>query len=113
MTFSSFRTSTDNPDGRMEFWSPFNADYSLEQYPLTAAALDGSGFVVDASSADGDPAEQALLSGAGYRRNLLAGGRDREGGGWLLEIFTDEISAGVDHLGPTLRAIVAVALTTP
>ena len=113
VTFSSFRTSADNADGRMEFWSPFNSDYSLEQYPLTAAALDGSGFVVDASSADGDPAEQALLSGAGYRRNLLAGGRDREGGGWLLEIFTDEISAGVDHLGPTLRAIVAVALTTP
>jgi hypothetical protein len=113
VTFSSFRSSVDHAEGRMEFWSPSNADYSLEQYPLTAAALDGGGFVIDVSSEDGDPAEQALLMGAGYTRNLMAGGRDRTGGGWLLEIYTDEISAGVDHLGPTLRALVAVALAAP
>jgi hypothetical protein len=113
VTFSSFRASGDDEEGRTQFWNPANADYDLADYPMTAAALDGAGVVLDVTSDDCDPAEQALLSGAGYVRNLMAGGRDRHGGGWLLEIFTDEISAGVDHLGPTLRALVAVALSTP
>jgi diguanylate cyclase (GGDEF)-like protein len=113
VTFSSFRTSVDHAEGLTEFWNPANSDYPLEQYPMTAAAIEGAGFVLDVTSDECDPAEQALLSGAGYTRNLMAGGRDRLGGGWLVEVFTDEISAGVDHLGPTLRALVAVALSIP
>jgi len=113
VTFSSFRSSADHAAGRSEFWNPANSDYALADYPVTAAALDGAGVVLDVASADCDPAEQTLLAGAGYTRNLMAGGRDRDGVGWLLEVFTDEISAGVDHLGPTLRALVAVALAGP
>jgi diguanylate cyclase (GGDEF)-like protein len=113
VTFSSFRTSVDYAAGRTEFWNPASSDYALEAYPMTAAALEGAGVVLDVTSDDCDPAEQALLSGAGYTRNLMAGGRDRLGDGWLVEILTDEISAGVDHLGPTLRALVAVALASP
>ena len=40
----------------------------------------------------------------------MAGARDHEGGGWLVEVYTDEISSPVLDLAPTLRALVALAL---
>lgn len=109
VSFSSYRL---HPARRPEHESHSapDAQFDLSGYPATAAAVDGAGVQVVAADKDADPAEVAILDAGGYTAVVLAGGRDRVGDGWLVEVFLDELSADVDDLAPTLRALVACAL---
>ncbi len=84
--------------------------FDLGDYPLTVSALDGQGFLVEAGAPSGDPAEQAILDAGGFTGVLLAGGRDDERAGWLVEVYLDEISVPGRGLAPVLRALVAAAI---
>jgi hypothetical protein len=84
--------------------------FVLADYPVTRAMLDGQGTVVSASEVGGDPAERAILDAAGYSAVIMAGGRDAEDHGWLVEVYVDDISADVRSLGAVLRALTACAL---
>jgi hypothetical protein len=84
--------------------------FDLGDYPLTVSALDGQGFLVETGAPSGDPAEQAILDAGGFTGVLLAGGRDDERAGWLVEVYLDEISVPGRGLAPVLRALVAAAL---
>ncbi len=111
--FSAIRVSSGQPvDGR-----PPDADqfvgFDLASYPVTARSVEGGSAIILAADAGADAAELAFLSASGWTANLMAGARDADGGGWLLEIFTDEISGAVEDLGPTLRVLVALALVGP
>jgi hypothetical protein len=57
-----------------------------------------------------DPAEITFLDSTGGIALLVAGGRDRTGTGWLLEIMGDELSRPMRDLAAPCRALVATAL---
>jgi diguanylate cyclase (GGDEF)-like protein len=84
--------------------------FVLADYPVTCAMLDGQGTVIAAADAGADPLERALLDAAGYTAVVMAGGRDKDGRGWLVEIFVDDISGDVSSLSTALRALTACAL---
>ena len=86
--------------------------YPLADYPSTASAVDGGWFVVEAADGAADPAELAMLDGMGASALLAAGGVDRDGRRWLLEVFTDSLSHPVDECVPVLRALLPTALCT-
>jgi diguanylate cyclase (GGDEF)-like protein len=87
--------------------------YALAEYPTSRAMLDGAGTMVRVDDPDADPAERAILEGAGFAAVVMAGGRDRTGQGWLVELFVDDISGDVSGLPSTLRALTACALAEP
>ncbi|WP_165865712.1 GGDEF domain-containing protein [Vallicoccus soli] len=80
--------------------------------PAGAAALAGGGATVLTGSPSNDPVLDARLVAAGAAAVVVAGGpeRGRDGGGWLLEVVTDEVSAGVQGLAPAVRALVSLAV---
>jgi diguanylate cyclase (GGDEF)-like protein len=84
--------------------------FTLTDYPLTKAMLDGGGVVVSATDVGADPHERAILEAAGYSAVVMAGGRDGEDHGWLVEVFVDDISGDVSGLAGVLRALTACAL---
>jgi hypothetical protein len=84
--------------------------FALADYPVTRAMLEGRATTIVASDADADPRERAILDAAGFTGVVMAGGRDRSGRGWLVEIFVDDISADVSALPGSLRALTACAL---
>jgi diguanylate cyclase (GGDEF)-like protein len=86
--------------------------FPLVDYPVTRAVLDGGGLVVSASDLGADPQERAILEAAGYSAVIMAGGRDADDHGWLVEVFVDDISGDVSGLGGVLRALTACALVT-
>ncbi len=81
----------------------------LDDYPASAAAVAGGAFAVVTSHSGAALANEALLTASGYA-GLLAGGGTNSEGGWLVEIFTDELGVPIESLPPTFRALVAVAL---
>ena len=87
-------------------------EYPLADYPRTAAILErGGGFVVAADDAAADPAERALLAEWGHVSVLAAAALDRDGAGWLVELFGDRHSAaGLTAALPELRLLVAEAV---
>ena len=89
-----------------------DAVFDLRSYPLTARAVRGSAFHVRTGVQGNDPAEEAVLLVGGYRAVLAAGGSN-PAGGWLIELFADDSTLTLTGLGPTLRALVAVALSGP
>ncbi len=91
--FSAIRMTAGHPVDGSRPDSAADQVYDLAQYPATAFALDGGSTVMLADDLRCDPAELAVLSASGYAANLMAGARDSAGGGWLVEVFTDEISA--------------------
>jgi diguanylate cyclase (GGDEF)-like protein len=107
---SHFRRAAAEPATGPAGTSVDQAVFDLAGYPLTVAALDGQGCLVEAGSPTGDPAEQAILDAGGFTGVLLAGGRDGAGAGWLVEVYLDEISVPGQALVPVLRALVACAL---
>ncbi|MFD0330229.1 hypothetical protein ACFQZC_23615 [Streptacidiphilus monticola] len=89
-----------------------DAVFDLRGYPLTAQAVKGHSFWLRTGAADNDPAEEAVLVVGGYRAMVAAGGTNAAGG-WLLELFADESTLSLAGTGPTLRALIAVALSGP
>lgn len=110
--FSAIRVSPAQPANGGDPDEDSETVYDLAAFPVTARVLEGGSELVSADDATTEPAELALLTAAGWTANVMAGARDFEGGGWLVEVFTDEISAPVTKLAPTLRALVALALVT-
>jgi diguanylate cyclase (GGDEF)-like protein len=108
--FSAIRVSPGQPEGADALDSAAGQAYDLSEYAQTAHAVDGGSVVVLADDPTADAAELAVLAASGWTANLMAGARDHDDGGWLVEIFTDEISSPVVDLAPTLRALVALAL---
>jgi diguanylate cyclase (GGDEF)-like protein len=109
--FSTYRlTGAEQPEH--SGFSAAGAEFDLAEYPYTAAVLDGGGAVLLTTDPDIDAAELAVLDAGGYTGVLMAGGPDRVGDRWLVEVYVDEISAELGPLGPTLRALVACALLT-
>ncbi|MET7301451.1 diguanylate cyclase [Embleya sp. NPDC005575] len=86
------------------------AEYDLAHYPATADAVQGGSFVAELGDPGTDPAEEDLLLVGGYKAMVAAGGSNAAGG-WLVEIYADDLSLSVTGLAPVLRALVAVALT--
>jgi hypothetical protein len=87
------------------------AEFALADFPLTNDALAGGSFVVSIEDPYADPAEVAMLQGVGCVEVLIAGGVDREGNGWVIELFGDEISQGLVPLAAVARSLMAVALS--
>jgi diguanylate cyclase (GGDEF)-like protein len=107
--FSVYRM-TGEPSPARHAHDAAGAEFDLSAYPLSAAAVDGGGFALEAGAPGNDPAEEFILLAGGYQAVLAAGSR-HQGAGWLVEVFTDEISGPVRGLVQPLRALVAVALT--
>ena len=89
-----------------------SAVYQLADYPLTQAVLRGGQAVVHADDPEADPTERALVETSGALALIMAGGPDRDGRGWLVEMFVDEVSGDVSMLPTVLRALTACALLT-
>ncbi len=87
--------------------------YLLADYPVTRAVLAGGKAVVRVDDDEADPRERAVVEGAGAVALVMAGGHDRDGRGWLVEMFVDEVSGDVSALPTALRALTACALLTP
>lgn len=105
--FSVLRSKLDQADSQL------GDTYRLADYPVSAAAVRGASYGFQTGDADSDPAEEAFMVAHGYAGVVAAGASDARGG-WLVEVFTDEISGPVDGLPAVLRSLVAVALlTTP
>ncbi|MGH3329154.1 MAG: diguanylate cyclase domain-containing protein [Streptomycetales bacterium] len=98
------------PSPAREVRDALRGTFDLNEHPQRAAAAGGGAFVLEVGVPGNDPAEEAALAAGGYRA-VLAGGVPGPGGGWLVEVLTDEISGPVRGLEPALRALLAVAVT--
>lgn len=111
---TAFRRS----DGRVESEvpGPVGLVWTIEDYPLSAAALSGGGFAVRADQLDADPAELAVLDGSGHDGVIGAGVTAPSGTRWLLEIYVDALSRpvpGLEHVLPGLLAMAVLPLAAP
>jgi diguanylate cyclase (GGDEF)-like protein len=84
--------------------------FRLSDFPVTAAAVEGVAVCVDTTDPLADPVEVAMLDGMGAVALIMAGGRQRSGDGWVLELFADVMTASLRELLPAVRGLVAVAL---
>lgn len=89
------------------------SSFLLSTYPQTALAMRGGSFIVHANDLTADPAELAILDGLGATSVVAAGGTDLEGDRWLVEVFSDGLSASPIELASTLRLLLLAALHPP
>jgi diguanylate cyclase (GGDEF)-like protein len=87
--------------------------FALADYPLSSRMLAGNGGVVAVDDPLADPAERAILEGAGYTALVMAGATDLSGAGWLVEVYVDDIAGDVSSLASALRALTACAILPP
>ena len=85
------------------------AEFDLREFPRTAEALRGGSFVTQLGAPDNDPAEEHTLVISGFTAMAAAGASDGSGG-WLLEVFLDELSEPLAGLDVLLRALVELAV---
>ena len=85
------------------------AQFDLADFPRTASALQGGSFVTQLGAPDNDPAEEHTLVVSGFTSMAAAGASDASGG-WLLEVFLDELSEPLAGLDALLRALVELAV---
>lgn len=106
----SIHRMTGSPNAVRARHEAATAEHDLSAFPASAEAVQGGGFVQQAGDPGNDPSEEDLLLVGGYKAMVVAGGTNAAGG-WLVEVFTDDMSLPVQGLAPVLRALVAVALT--
>lgn len=87
-----------------------SADYPVDEYPATFAALGGRVVVIDVDDTRSDSREVELLVMAGLSELLMCGGTDPTGQQWLLEVVCDELSAPARAYASVMAAGVALAL---
>jgi len=111
MEFAIYRAIPGLESGDLE--NEMGGTFPLETYPQTRMALRGGVFTIYASDLTADPAELAILNGLNATGVVGAGGADAEGDGWLIEIFTDELSGLQPELASVMRLLVLAALHPP
>ena len=84
--------------------------FPLSTYPQTETAMRGGSFSVHSRDLTADPAELAILDGLRATSVIAAGGTDNCGDRWLIEVFTDELSAAAPELPSMLRLLLLAAL---
>jgi hypothetical protein len=84
--------------------------YDVLDFPATAAAMRGGGFIVQADDPEADPAELAILDDLAAVAVVGAGGTDPAGRPWLIEVYTDPSSGSARDLGILLRVLMNLAL---
>jgi len=89
-----------------------DAVFDLSHYPQTRRAVRGGAFALRAGAVGNDPAEEAMMVVSGYKGMIAAGGCNAAGG-WLVELFADEVTLPLGQVAAALRALVAVALSGP
>ena len=92
-------------------WQPTTLDplgYLLSDFPETAKAIEGSSFVTDALH--GDDAERRFLIQTGFRVGIAAGGVDKTGKPWLVEVFGDSLTPELHQAQALLMALTSFAL---
>ncbi len=82
--------------------------YRLSNFPASAEAVGGGSFVADALR--GDDAERRFLVQTGFRVVIAAGGVDRSGQAWLVEVFGDSLTPELHHAQALLMALTSFAL---
>jgi hypothetical protein len=82
--------------------------YRLGNFPATAEAVKGGSFVADALH--GDDAERRFLAQTGFRVVIAAGGVDRSGDAWLVQVFGDSLTPELQHAQALLMALTSFAL---
>lgn len=92
-----------------ELTSDVGHEYNLADYPQTAFALRGNVVAIHATDPETDRAELAMLDGIGATTLLMSGITDPQGGGWLLEIIGDAMSAPMGDYELSLRALMSLA----
>ena len=101
------RLDDETPEAR---FSVEEADYALADYPLTAAVMEGGGgFSVAADDESGDPHERALLAHWGFTALTAAVARTADGTTWLVELFCDSRTHGLEAALPELRLLATEA----
>ncbi len=108
MEFAIYRAIPGLSAGDLE--NEMGGTFPLDTYPLTRMALRGGVFTIYATDLTADPAELAILDGLNANAVVGAGGVDADGDGWLVEIFTDELSAMQPELATVMRLLVLAAL---
>jgi diguanylate cyclase (GGDEF)-like protein len=108
--FAAHRRSEPHPGSMSVINDQIGAEFNLDDYPLSRAALAGGSYVVTIDDPYADASEVAMLQGVGCIELLIVGGVDRNGDGWLIEIFGDEISQPLLPLTGLARALLSVAL---
>ena len=86
------------------------AEFALNDYPVTFAALSGRGITIDIDDPRADPSEVKQLVRTGLSELLMCGGSDPSGTGWLLEVCGDDFSAPARPYASVIAAGVALAL---
>jgi diguanylate cyclase (GGDEF)-like protein len=92
-------------------WQPTTLDplgYQLSDFPETAKAITGGSFVTDALH--GDDAERRFLVQTGFRVGIAAGGVDKTGTPWLVEVFGDSLTPELHQAQALLMALTSFAL---
>ena len=105
------RHSDPHPGSTSVINDDIGAEFPLAEFPLTRSALAGGSYVVTIDDPYADSSEVAMLLGVGCLELLMVGGVDRNGDGWLIEIFGDEISQPLLPLTGLARSLMAVALS--
>ncbi|MGH3499032.1 MAG: diguanylate cyclase domain-containing protein [Nocardioidaceae bacterium] len=102
-----------NPRAGLTGRLPVGTMYALEDFPRTVWATQGHVFVEHVHGDDPDAAELAFLTELGYTANLVAGATDPDGRRWLVEVFSDVLSAPPEDMTHRLLADVVDAMNTP
>jgi diguanylate cyclase (GGDEF)-like protein len=108
--FSLYRRPPNVDPVEVEVEHELVGDFDLDTYPQTRLAVAGGSYAVIADDPTADPAEVAILDGLGATAVIAAGGTDRAGDGWLVEVFLDELSGFGQELAGVLRLLVLAAL---
>lgn len=86
-----------------------SAQFNLALFPRTVRALAGGVFTTELGAIDNDPAEEHVLVTSGFTA-MAAAGSTQPDGGWMLEVFLDEVSGPLQGLEVILRALVELAV---
>jgi hypothetical protein len=86
------------------------ASVPVAGFPARLRASEGGAFYADRGA--GDEAERGQLAVRGHAAVIGAGGYDLDGRSWVVDVYTDE-GAALDHVTPTLAALVMAALCFP
>lgn len=108
---SSVSRLSDHYEASLRTFFDDDRGYAIRDFPASWRAAEGRAVEVRADDPVADAQELALLRAGGFREMVMAGGRDRGGSMWLLEVFGDESSLPAASYSLALRSAVAMAIS--